>query len=93
MNEQVRTYLIEVARQKDKFVFYSQVVEDCGLGFDLSSEYGKHQLSVTLGDVSEFENAHDRPLISSLVIYKDSSRNDQGDGFYALAAKMGKGKI
>jgi len=93
MNERVRTYLIEAARQKDKFVFYSDVVKDCALNIDLSTEYGQHQLSVTLGEVSEFENKYQRPLVSSLAIYKDASKNDHGDGFYKLAEKLGKGKF
>ena len=91
MNERVRTYLIEVARQKGKFVYYSDVVKDCDLGFDLSTPYGQNQLSTTLGEVSEYEDAQGRPLISSLAIYKDPQKNDHGDGFYHVAESLGKG--
>lgn len=93
MNETVRTYLIEAARQKGKFVFYSDVVKDCGLNIDTSTEYGRKQLSIVLGEVSEYENSQvpPRPLLSSLAIYKDQNRNDHGDGFYKVAEKLGKG--
>lgn len=93
MNIKVREYLIEAARAKDKFVFYSDVVKDCELGFDLSNEYGQHQLSVALGEVSEFEHQHNRPLVSAMSIYKNDKINDHGDGFYKLAKSLGKGKI
>ncbi len=93
MNERVRTYLIEAARQKGKFVYYSDVVKDCDLGFDLNTKYGQNQLSNTLGEVSEFENEQNRPLISALAIYKDSRKNDHGDGFYHVAESLGKGSF
>lgn len=92
MNSQVRSYLIEVARKPGKFVTYSDVVRDCGLGFNLSTEYGRLQLSTTLGEVSAFEHEHERPLISSLAIYSDTNKNDHGDGFYKLAESLGIGK-
>lgn len=93
MNETVRTYLINAARQKDKFVYYSDVVNDCGLDIDTRTEYGRNQLSNILGAVSEFECNLGRPLVSSLAIYKDKSRNDHGNGFYKLAEQLGKGKF
>lgn len=92
MNNTVRKYLINVARTKNKFVYYSDVVKDCNLGFDLSNEYGQYQLSVVLGEVSTYENEQERPLISSLAIYKNERKNDHGDGFYKLAQTLGKGK-
>lgn len=93
MNETVRTYLIEVARQKDKFVFYSDVVKDCKLDINLNSEYGQLQFTLLLSEVSEFEHLHKRPLISSMAIYKDPKKNDHGDGFYIVAEKLDKGKF
>lgn len=93
MNEKVRTYLIEVARQKGKFAFYSDVVKDCNLGYDLNTEFGKNQLSDALRDVSIYENEHKRPLLSALAIYKDPKKNDQGPGFYKLAEQLGKGSF
>ncbi|MFN8713899.1 MAG: DUF3883 domain-containing protein [Bacteroidota bacterium] len=93
MNERVRTYLIEAARQNGKFVYYSDVVRDCGLDIDTGTESGRNELSKILGDVSVFEDQQPtpRPLLSSLAIYKDPGKNDHGDGFYKIAAKLGKG--
>lgn len=95
MNPEVRAYLIDAARQKDKFVYYSEVVKDCGLDIDTSTDYGRRQLSEVLGQVSAFENSQQppRPLLSSLAIYKDKSKNDHGDGFYRIAEQLGKGSF
>lgn len=95
MNPRVRTYLIENARLKDKFVYYSDVVKDCGLDIDTSTDFGRRQLSEVLGQVSEFENNQQppRPLLSSLAIYKDKNKNDHGDGFYKIAEQLGKGSF
>lgn len=93
MNEQVRSYLIEAARIPGKFVFYSDVVKDCNLNYDLSTIQGKKQLSDMLGLVSEFESIQGRPLISSLAIYKDVKINDHGNGFYKIAEQLGKGNF
>lgn len=93
MNEIVRSYLINAAKQKDKFVYYSEIVKDCKLEIDISSEFGRKELSYLLGDISAFEKNQipSRPLLSSLAIYKDKNKNDHGDGFYKIAEKLGKG--
>lgn len=93
MNKQVRSYLINVARQAGKFVTYRDVVKDCELGYNLATDNGRMQLSNTLGEVSAYEHEHKRPLISSLAIYSDTSKNDHGDGFYKLAESLGIGKF
>lgn len=95
MDTRVRTYLIEAVRQKNKFVYYSDVVKDCGLDIDTSTDYGRRQLSEILGEVSAFENNQQppRPLLSSLAIYKDKNKNDHGDGFYRIAEQLGKGSF
>jgi hypothetical protein len=93
MNNTVRSYLIEVARKPNKFVSYSDVVRDCKLGYDLTTEYGRQQLSTTLGEVSVYEHGHKRPLVSALAIYSDTNKNDHGDGFYKLAESLGIGKF
>jgi hypothetical protein len=93
MHYKLRKYLIETARQKDKFAYYSDIVLDCGLHINLRSEHGRKHLTTLLGEVSEFENSHGRPLISAMAIYKDSRRNDHGDGFYMVAEKLQKGSF
>lgn len=95
INNEVREYLIQVARYKDKFAYYSDIVKDCGLERDinLKTEYGRATFTKLLSDVSEFENKQRRPLLSSMAIYKDANRNDHGDGFYIVAEKLKKGKF
>ena len=91
MEKQVREYLIKVARQKDKFVYYSDVVKDCNLNINLSIPSDHDVLSDILSEVSTYEHDNGRPLLTSLVIYKDSSKNDHGEGFYKLAQSLGLG--
>jgi hypothetical protein len=91
MNMHVRKYLIEVARQKDKFVYYGDVVKECKLNINLSIPSDHDVLSNILSEVSTYEHDNGRPLLTSLVIYKDSSKNDHGEGFYKLAQSLGLG--
>lgn len=91
MNNDVRKYLIEVARQKDKFVYYSDVVKVCNLSINLSIPSDHDILSNILSEVSIYEHENGRPLLTSLIIYKDSSKNDHGEGFYKLAQSLGLG--
>ncbi len=94
MNHRVRDYLVQVARERDKFVYYSDLVKDCGLDLDLSTNSGRKELSTILGEVSAFENSQPepRPMLSALTIYKSNEEQDHGNGFYNLAEELGKGK-
>lgn len=91
MEKQVREYLIKVARQKDNFVYYSDVVKNCNLNINLSVPSDHDVLNDILSEVSTYEHENGRPLLTSLVIYKDSSKNDHGEGFYKLAQSLGLG--
>ncbi len=91
MNNRVREYLIKVARTKDRFVYYSQLIKDCKLDYNLGLEGDKKKFSKMLGDISSYEHQNERPLLTSLAIYKDPKRNDQGKGFYRLAENLGFG--
>jgi hypothetical protein len=91
LNTKVRKHLIEAARQKGKFVYYSDVVTECGLKFNLRNTNGQKQLNQILDDISAFEDKAGRPLLSAMAIYKDVRKNDHGDGFYYMAEKLGKG--
>ncbi len=87
MNKEIRKYLIDQCRI-GKPVFY----EDIGkkLNLNLESEKDRNILSKTLGDISAFEHEKERPLISSIAIYKIA--NDHGNGFYNLCEQLGIGK-
>jgi hypothetical protein len=91
MNPNVRTYLIDLARKKrNNIVYYSDLARDCNLGLNLDNPRDRNELSKTLGDVSAFEYSQGRPLVSSLVLYKQN--DDHGGGFYDLAESLGIGK-
>jgi hypothetical protein len=90
MNEKVRTYLIEAARQKDAFVYYSDMVKDCGLDIDFGTPEGQAQLKEILTDIARFEYASKRPMLTSIAIAKQD--NNHGNGFYDLAEEFGHGK-
>jgi hypothetical protein len=91
LNQKVRKYLIEAARDKTRFVYYSELVKDCGLRLNLRTTSGQKQLNAILDEVSEHEYSKGHPLLSAMAIYKDVRRNDHGDGFYYNAEKLGKG--
>lgn len=89
INQTVRAHLIELARKK-RTITYQELSDKCKLGLVMrDSEYARAEIGRILGDISEFEHIHGRPLISSLVISKGD--NYQGDGFYKLAEYLGFG--
>ena len=91
MNQRIRKYLINAAMKTGKFVYYSELVKDCGLKINLRTLHGQKKLNAVLDEVSGFECSAGRPLLSAMAIYKDARRNDHGDGFYYNAEKLGKG--
>jgi hypothetical protein len=89
MNQEVRLFLIELARKK-KTITYQELSDACNLKLVMrESEYARAEIGRILGDISTFEFNNKRPLISSLVISKGDSY--QGDGFYKLAEALGFG--
>lgn len=89
MNEKVRTYLIELARIKDKTTYYGQMLNDCGIIIDLDSPEGQLELKELLSEITKFEHKHKRPMLTSIAINKKT--NDPGPGFYKLADDFGYG--
>ncbi len=91
MNTIVRNYLIELARKKsNQTVTYQKLSDDCNLGLKMTDgQHIRNEIGRILGEVSEHEHNHNRPLLSSLVIRL--SDGEEGDGFYKLAEKLGYG--
>ena len=93
MNFKVRSYLIELARQKtNQTVGYQKLSNDCNLGLNMqNSPQDRIEMGTILGDISKFEfNNGKRPLLSALVIRIGDKT--EGDGFYKLADELGFGK-
>jgi len=54
MDKNVRKYLIEIARQKDKFIYYSDVVKYCNLKINLNIQSDHDILSNIFIEVSTY---------------------------------------
>lgn len=91
MNTVVRSFLIELARHRtNQTIHYQELSDACSLGLNMrENPSDRKTIGVILGDISRFENGHERPLLSSLVIR--TSDNYEGDGFYKLADELGFG--
>ncbi len=87
MNQEIRKFLIDKC-VIEKPVFYEDVAKL--LNLDLSSFLDRERLSITLGEISEFEYKNKRPLLSSMAIYKQTG--DHGNGFYNICEDLGIGK-
>ena len=91
MNEKVRQYLIRKAKRKQA-VQYSDINIDCGLNLDFNIANDRKEIGKILGGVSTYEHENNRPLISSIVIYKSESYGlTLGSGFYNLCEELGIG--
>ena len=91
MNNEVRKFLIELARKRtNQTITYQKLSDECNLG--LYMQDGIHiraQMGKLLGDISIYEHSNNRPLLSALVIRQGD--NYEGDGFYKLADELGFG--
>lgn len=85
----VREYLISKSK-KDQPIYYEDVVKECNLNLNLSIQKDRDILSSILGEISSFEDKNNRPLLSSMAIYK--ATNEHGYGFYEICEQLGKGK-
>lgn len=89
MNAKVRTFLIELARDKRKgYIHYQELSEVCGLGFDMSIPHHRLEIGAVLGDISVYEHNHKRPLLSALVLTTSFA---EGDGFFKLCEELDYG--
>lgn len=91
MNELVRKKLIEIARAKgEQTITYQELSDQCRLRLDMrDSPFDRSEIGRILGEISEFEQHHDRPLLSSLVLTKNAAY--EGDGFFKLCESLGYG--
>lgn len=88
MNEVVRAYLIEAAK-KHRPVAYGKVNQDCNLGLNLDNVSDRNKLSAILGEIAAYEYKNERPILSSVAMYKDLS--DHGGGFLQICEDLGIG--
>lgn len=77
----VRAVLIEVASARDT-ISYSGLAERADVDFNHRMANDRRQLGLLLGDVSRQEYAQGRPLLTAVVVRKDTG--EPGDGFLGL---------
>ena len=84
MDEELRQRLIEAARA-GQLVAYGELEEMLCLSFDNPND--RRIVGEYLGEISRFEVAAGRPMLSSVVWHKDMS--GPGKGFFTLAVELG----
>jgi hypothetical protein len=87
MKEHIRKVLIKAAKQNDT-IFYSEVGKVVGL--DMSNPGERSKLANILDEINREEHGLGRPLLSVVVVQKESGH--PGTGFFELARELGKQK-
>lgn len=100
VNQIIYKKLIEVARagahkrygERTGLITYSELNDKCQLGLDLGKDSNKNQLCDWLGKINEEEGRRCAPMISAVVVLKDSTPPRPGHGFFECAQSLGKMK-
>lgn len=80
--------LINTARNKDT-INYRKVATIMGLSPETPmGNYWANETGKILGEISKYEHAHDRPMLSAIVVKIDTKQ--PGPGFSGLARELGK---
>ena len=77
--------LIQIAKASN-VVHYDDIAQTMGL--PLSGNYMARQVGEMLGIISTIEHFFGRPMLSAVVVRKDTG--EPGDGFFELAEELGK---
>jgi hypothetical protein len=84
VNRDLYEALVTAARGGER-LFYSRVGPMLRLNFDSPAD--RNRIGQLLGAISRFEHAEGRPMLSSIVWYKDMS--SPGLGLYKLGEELG----
>ena len=84
--QRIRAALVQVARRQG-VLSYTEAGQHCQPPLDMHKEEDQRQISLLLGEISDEEARHRRPLLPALVIHKDGS--SPGAGFYEAATRAG----
>lgn len=88
--ERVRQILISIAQKGDRPVTYSELLKIANIDLDMSNPYHRNLLGKVLGAISTYEHENGRPMLSSVVVSKDTFM--PSNGFYKLADEFGYGE-
>ena len=83
--DEVYCKLIKAARAKQP-ITYGEIAEIMGL--PPSGDHMARETGEILGEISEYEHLHGRPLLSAVVVRSD--KKTIGKGFFTLARELGK---
>ncbi|WP_316738303.1 DUF3883 domain-containing protein [Pedobacter aquatilis] len=88
MDNELRIKLIDLARER-RLIGYGNIM----FSYDLKSDDRKDVdlFAEWIGEISEWEHEHGRPMLSSLVMHSDLQ--SIGAGFYGLAEKLSFGEM
>ena len=84
MNEQIYEKLKEVARA-NTVIYYSDIAPLAGL--DMSLPNDRYEIGTILDDINRHERESGRPMLSSIVVQKETLM--PGQGFFTLARALG----
>ena len=70
----------------DRTVTYQEVGNL--IGFSMANDGERYRLAHLLGEISRLEDEHGRPLLSAVVVQKETGR--PGTGFFELARERGR---
>lgn len=84
MHEQIYEKLKEVAR-RGTVTYYSDIAPMAGLDMDLPND--RYEIGVILDDINQHEQGLGRPMLSAVVVHKESLK--PGQGFFTLARSLG----
>ncbi len=87
MKEQIREVLINAAKQNNT-IFYSEVGKVVEL--DMANPGERSKLANILDEINREEHRLGKPLLSVVVVQKESGH--PGKGFFDLARELGKQK-
>lgn len=85
MNEAVYARLADAARAR-QFVFYGELAPE--LNLDMENPQDRLEIGQVLGEISRFEVANGRPMLSSIVVEADDHLPDKR--FFALGQELGQ---
>ncbi len=84
--DKVYCELIHAARNKQPITYGKEIAEIMGLL--PSGDYMAKETGQILGEISEYEHLHNRPLLSAVVVRGDKKM--PGEGFFTLARELGE---
>ena len=84
MHEQIYEKLKEVARA-GTVTYYSDIAPMAGL--DMSSPNDRYKIGVILDDINRYERELGQPMLSAVVVHKDTLM--PGQGFFTLSRTLG----